>query len=141
MAIMIKDPTALATKFTARASAAAPDYKAGVQTTTKSQSAAAIAAKDVWAAAVAAAAQNGSYAKGLQKSGDDKWRANASGIGATRYPQGVQNAGSAWAEGVTPYFNALKGLSLPPRQVKGQNMARVQAVDDLLRKVKTGAAA
>lgn len=138
MAIQIKDAGALAQKYTQRATAAAPDYKSGVLSTTKSQSQLAINAKDVWAAAVAAAAQNGSYAKGLQKSGDAKWSQNASTIGASRYPQGVQNAGAAWQAGVQPFFTAMSGLTLPPRGVKGQNIGRVQAVDDLLRKVKMG---
>jgi hypothetical protein len=138
MAIQIKDVNTLAAKFSTRAAAAQGDYKTGVMTTTKSQSNNAIAAKDVWAQAVAKAVADGRYAKGLQKAGDAKWQANASSVGAQRYPQGVQAAGPAWAAGVTPYFTALQGLSLPPRQVKGQNIARVQAVDDLLQKVKTG---
>jgi hypothetical protein len=139
MAIMIKDVNTLATKYTTRAAAAAPDYKTGVQTTQNSQSQNAIAAAQVWAAAVQQAVTNGTYQKGLQKSGDAKWQQNSVNIGATRYPQGVQNAGAAWAAGVTPYFQALQGLQLPPRQVKGQNIARVQAVDSTLQKVKAGA--
>jgi len=138
MAIQIKDVNTLATKFTTRAQAAAPDYKTGVMTTQNSQSNNAIAAAPVWAQAVQNAVTKGTYQKGLQKSGDSKWAANSAGIGATRYPQGVAGAGAAWAAGVTPYFTALQGLSLPPRQVKGQNIARVQAVDDLLSKVKSG---
>ena len=138
MPIQIKDVTTLSQKFSSRAAAAAPQYVTGVQTTTKSQSGAAIAAAPVWAQAVQNAVTKGTYQKGLAKSGDAKWAANAAAMGATRYPQGVQAAGPAWASGVQPYFTALQGLTLPPRQVKGQNIARVQAVDDLLQKIKAG---
>jgi hypothetical protein len=138
MAIAIKDIGTLKAKFSARAQNAQGDYKTGVMTTTKSQSGAAIAAKDAWAAAVQDAVTRGTYVKGLTKSGDDKWRANASNLGPNRYAQGVANAADAWATGVQPYFAALTGLSLPPRGVKGQNIARVQAVDDMLRKIKHG---
>jgi hypothetical protein len=138
MAIAIKDAGALATKYSTRAAAAAPDYKAGVMNPKRSQSQSAIAAKDTWAQAVQQAATNGSYAKGLNKSGDAKWQQNASTVGVTRYPQGVQNAGAAWANGVTPYLQVLSGLTLPPRGVRGspQNIQRVQAVNDALAKAK-----
>lgn len=138
MAIAIKDVGSLATKYSQRAQAAAPDYKSGVMAPRRSQSASAIAAAGTWAQAVQQAATNGSYQKGLTKSGDAKWQTNASTLGASRYPQGVAAASSAWANGVTPYLQTLSNLNLPPRGVRGspQNIQRVQAVNDALAKAK-----
>lgn len=139
MAIAIKDVGTLATKYTQRAQAAAPDYKAGVMAPRRSQSASAIAAAGTWSQAVQQAATNGSYQKGLTKSGDAKWQQNASTLGAQRYPQGVANASAAWSNGVQPYLQTLANLTLPPRGVRGSpnNIARVQAVNDALAKAKS----
>jgi len=137
MAIPIKDAGAIASKWAGRAGAAAQDYSNGVSQTTKSQSGAAIAAKNVWAESVAAAAQNDSYAKGLAKSGDGKWRDGVASKGSLRYGPGVTAGKTNYANGIAPVLQALSGINLPPRNVKGNNMGRVQIVVDTLRKLKT----
>lgn len=136
MAILIKDVGTLAAKFAARGQAAVADYKAGVSAPRRSQSQAAIDAAQTWATAVQDAATRGSFAKGLRKSGDQKWQANALALGSTRYGPGVANAQQAWATGVKPYLDTLASLNLPPKGVRGapQNYARVQAVGDALNK-------
>jgi hypothetical protein len=136
MAIVIKDAGAIATKWATRAGAAGQDYSNGVQNPRQSQSAAGIAAKNVWAESVAAAAQNDSYAKGLAKSGDGKWQAGVAAKGAVRYGPGVTAGKANYSAGIGPVLSVLSGLSLPPRNVKGNNMGRVQMVVDALRKFK-----
>jgi hypothetical protein len=138
MAIQLKDVGTYASKYVARAQAATPDYKAGVQSPRRSQSQAAIAAAPTWAQAVQDAASRGSFAKGLNKSGDAKWQANALNKGGARYGSGVAAAQNDWATGVQPYLQTLSNLTLPARGVRGspQNIARVQAVADALNKVR-----
>lgn len=138
MAIAIKDTGALAAKYSARAQAAVADYKAGVAAPRRSQSGAAIAAKDSWAQGVQAAAANGSFAKGLAKSGDAKWQTNSTSKGGVRYGPGVAAAQNDWANGVQPYLSLLSNMTLPPRGVRGspQNIQRVAAVADALSKLR-----
>lgn len=137
MALVNKDAATIAKKWSTRASGASGDYATGVQTTQKSQTGAAIAAKQVWAQAVAEAAANDSFAKGLQKATDAKWQAGASGKGAQRYGPGVTAGVQNYTTGIGPVIAALNSVQLPPRNVKGNNMARVQVVVDALRKLKT----
>ena len=136
MAIQIKDPTTISNKWATRAGAAAGDYTSGVNNPRTDQAQAAIAAAPVWAQSVQEAAANGSYQKGVAKAGTAKWQAGATSKGAQRYAPGVSAGKNNYVNGVTPYLNVLSNVTLPPRQVKGNNMARVQAVVDALRKQK-----
>ena len=138
MAIQIKDVGTLGAKFVARAQAAVADYKAGVASPRRSQSQAAIAAKDTWAQGVQAAAANNSFAKGLNKAGDAKWQTNATNKGGVRYGPGVAAAQNDWQTGVAPYLQTIANLTLPPRGVRGspQNIQRVAAVADALSKLR-----
>jgi hypothetical protein len=137
MPIQIKDPNTIANKWATRAGAAGADYATGVQNPRASQSGSAIAAKNVWAESVAQAAQQDSYAKGLQKSGDAKWQAGVAAKGASRYAPGVTAGKGNYVSGITPVIQTLSTITLPPRNVKGNNMGRVQVVVDALRKLKT----
>ncbi len=138
MPINIKPTDQIAAKFAARAAAAGADYKSGVLAPKAPQADSAIAAAGVWAQAIADAAARGAFAAGLQRSGNEKWQRKASTVGAARYPQGVQAAAPDYSAGVAKFFDVLRNLTLPPRNIKGQNMARVQAVVDALRKAKQG---
>jgi hypothetical protein len=140
MAIQIKDPTTIANKWATRAGAASQDYLSGVQNPRTSQSQAAIAAKGVWADSVAQAAANDSYAKGLAKATDAKWAAGVKDKGSVRYQPGVTAGKNNYQTGIGPVLSTLSSLNLPPRNVKGNNMGRVQAVVDALRKLKTSGA-
>ncbi len=83
--IAVKPLATLKTKYANRAQGAAQDYANGVASTTKSQSANAIAAKQRWQSGVELAAQNDLYAKGLSKSGDQGWKNGVATKGATRF--------------------------------------------------------
>lgn len=138
MAIAVKDISAIAKKFVARAGVAAGDYSSGVQNTQKDQAALAIAAKDSWAAGVQAAVTNGSFVRGLTKSGTAKWKANSAGIGAQRYAPGVANAQTAYANGFAPFLQVLAGLTLSQRYPRGdpRNTQRVIDVNTALNKAR-----
>jgi hypothetical protein len=142
MAIAVKDISAIAKKFVARAGVAAGDYSSGVQNTQKDQAQLAIAAKDSWAAGVQAAVANGAFVKGLTRSGTAKWKANSAGIGAQRYAPGVANAQQAYATGFAPYVGVLTNLTLSQRYPRGdpRNTQRVIDVNTALHKQRTGGA-
>lgn len=138
MALNVKDASAAAQKFVTRAQAAGGDYKAGVQNAGQRWQANTAAAEQTWGAGVNDAVSRGAFGKGVAKAGAGKYADNASGKGALRYPQGVQQAGPTWQANVQPFLQTLSGLNLPPRQPKGNpaNYARVQAVGDALRAQK-----
>lgn len=136
MAIVVKDPGASATKWSQRASAAAQSYTQGVASSTKDQAGLAAAAAPLWAAAVAAAAQSGTFAKKVIKAGTQAWQAGVASKGATRYGPGVNAATSKYQTAVTPFFAAIASVVLPAKGVKGSNIGRVDAVDQALIKAK-----
>lgn len=128
-------------KFVERAGAASGDYVSGAQTTTKDQSAAAIAAKGNYAAGVQAAITADRYAKGLQASGKQGWLKGVQDKGANRYAEGVASGASKYATNSGKYDAARGAADALPRGPKGSeaNYARAKAVGVALRKQKVGA--
>ena len=138
-AIAMPDPGATGTKWSGRAAAAGPAYTAGVTGNTD-YATKTVNAAPTWAAGVQAAVANNSFGKGVSKAGQSKWQAAAAGKGAQRFPAGVQGPAptSAYTSGVTPYFQALASVTLPPKGPKGapQNYANVQTIGDVLHQKK-----
>lgn len=134
--MQVKDVTASSQKWSTRANGASTDYGNGVANTQVDQAANAAAAAPVWAQAVAAAAADGRFAKNVLAAGTAKWKAGVKNVGVARYGTGVQQAGGKYATGVQPYFAALSNLTLPPRQTKGNNAARSNAVVQALMSTK-----
>lgn len=135
----MKDPNTLSKKFVTRASAAAPDYQAGVATAGQSWETAAGASEASYDAGVQAAIAAKRFGKGISGKGA-KYQQNATTLGVARYPQGVANAGNAWATGVTPFLNVLKGANIGPKGPRGSalNQQRSAAVQTLLNKTRVG---
>ena len=127
-----------AAKWARRSAGASSDYAAGVASPKRSQSASAIASKDVWSAALQAAIGAGSYEKGLQKSGDSKWQKGVREVGQTRYSQGVSNptAQSDISSGFAPFKATIESLDLGPKGPKGTNYNRVNLIGEALRATK-----
>lgn len=138
MALRVKDVATAREKFVNRGSAAASDYANGVKGSGGTWQAHAIAAAPVFAAGIQEAITRDAYAKGVAHAGGAKYEARATGVGATRYPQGIRDAGPAWEQGASPYLQLMAGLTLPPRRPKGDplNIQRVQAINDANRKKK-----
>ena len=124
----------VAQKYADRASAASGDYVEGARSTTKDQSAAAIAAAAIYAQATQAAIQEGRFAKGLQKSGKSKWLAGVTEKGGNRYGEGVSGASPEYATASARFDGARGAASSMPRGIKGsaQNLQRVSAVVNAL---------
>lgn len=137
---MGKSASMVAEKFAQRAAAASMDYVEGAQSTNKDQAASAIAAAPIWAQAVAAAAQRGSFAKGLQKSGKGGWLAGIQSKGGGRFAEGVGSSGAKYAQNSAPFDSARNAASSMPRGLKGspQNLAKVTTVVNALVKAKQG---
>jgi len=129
-----------AEKWSRRASAATPDYAAGVQSPRTSWQQATVAAAQAQAAGVQAAIQRGSFAKGVNKAGDAKWQAKALSKGQGRYAGGVQDAMQDYEAGFAPYRNVIERTALPARGPKGdpRNLERVRVIAAALRAAKVG---
>lgn len=132
----VTSPTNAGAKWVQRASAAGQTYTAAVAGSTVDQAGLAAAAEPLWSASVQQAAAEHRFSAGVQKSGTAAWKAGVASKGAARYGSGVTAAQPKYAQNVAPYFQALQNLTLPPRGVKGSNIARVQAVDDALMAAK-----
>jgi len=139
MAIQMKDTATIARKFASRAAAASPEYKAGVDATPDWAGPTQAAAPN-YEQGVTAAIGRQAFQRGVAAAGTVKWKEKASGVGATRYPQGVGGAEPAYAAGFDKFANVIKGISLSPRGPKGapQNLQRVSDVATALHRAKTG---
>ncbi len=139
MSIKVKDTAAVAKKFVTRAGAAAGDYKDGVANAGGDWEAATLAAEDNYGAATQQAIVDKRFGKGVRGSGA-KMQKNAVALGAVRYGPGVQNAQDAYAQGVGPYLDVLKGITLPPPGVRGSvaNQQRSAVVQTELNKKRLG---
>lgn len=137
----LKDATAYADKFANRASAAAPDYAAGVNAAT-GQAAAAANAADKWQQAVTSASAKANFSTNVTAAGDQAWKNGVAVKGQARYGPGVAAGKGKWASKVQKYFAVLKGLSLPPRGLRGsaQNTQISALVVAALHSAKTGGA-
>jgi hypothetical protein len=136
MALATLNATTVATKWATRAGAAGADYTNGVQNPSTDWATATAAAATVYGQAVQQAVSNGSFQKGVAAAGTSKWQSGAVNKGSTRYVPGVNAGKTNYVNGVTPYFNVLSNLTLPPRNVKGNNSARTDAVVTALMKQK-----
>lgn len=138
----LKDASAYAQKFATRAAAAANDYTNGVAGAT-GQAAAAANAAQKWQQAVSSPAAVANFANNVTTAGDAAWKAGVAAKGGARYGPGVQAGMNKWANKVSKYFQVLKGLSLPPRGLRGsaQNAQISAAVQAALHAAKTGTTA
>lgn len=128
-------------KFVERAGAASQDYVEGSLSTSKDQSAAAIAGKDNYVKGLQESFTRGSYEKGLQISGKAGWQKGIREKGANRFAEGVASGAAKYATNSGKYDGARNTASTMPRGPKGseQNFARAKAVGQALRKAKIGA--
>ena len=128
-------------KYSDRAAAASTDYVEGARSTTRSQSAAAIAGAGNWAAGLQAAIAGKRYEAGLRASGDEGWRRGVEEKGAVRYAGGVASGANKYAQNSGKFDSARGAANGLPRGPKGseQNYQRSKTVGMALRKLKLGA--
>lgn len=95
-------------------------------------------AGDRYQAGVQQAISNNMWESGVEGKGA-RFAMKAGSVGAPRWADGVSRAQGDYATGVSPYFQAISGMTLPPKGPKGHpgNYARSQAVGDALHAIKT----
>jgi hypothetical protein len=127
-------------KWKERSSMASGAYEQGVKNPRVNWEEATKNAEANYKAGITDAMAKGRFGKGVAKAGSAKWQAGALAKGAQRFSQGVQLSQDAYASGIAPYLDTIKNLTLPPKGPKGspQNIERVKAVADALRKKKMG---
>lgn len=138
MPIAVKSISAAATKWAARAGVAVNDYTQGVATSQKDQAALAAAAQPQWAAAVAAAANAGTFAAGLNRAGTAGWKNGVATKGAQRYAPGVSAAQPKYTARFGPFLSVIAGLDLGQRFPRGdpRNQQRSVIVQTALNKAR-----
>jgi hypothetical protein len=128
----IKPLSAIGSKWSKNASAsgAGDAYRDGVNSPRRSWAASASAADQARKDGLAAADARNAFVEGVNKAGDQKWKANASTLGPSRFRQGVANAQPAFSSGFSKYHQVISSTELPPRGPKGSpdNIERVRVV-------------
>ena len=116
------------------------DYTLGIKNPKRDWAQAATGAKESHKAAMATAAQNDSYAKGIAKAGTARWQDKATRKGPSRFAEGVVVGASDYATGFQPYADTIKATTIPPKFPRGdlRNLDRVKVLSQALRKKKTG---
>jgi len=136
--MIIKDSAAIAEKWSRVTPQRQADYEAGVKAPGKDWATNTRNAADSWAQGVQQAAANGSFAKGVQAAGNEKWQRKTVEVGIGRWGAGVRAGGADYQAGFDPYRQTLASLTLPPRYPKGdpRNIDRVAQIASALHNKK-----
>lgn len=126
-------------KWTRRASGAVGDLIKGVQNPKKSWKAESKLAAANYKASVTAAANEGRYDRGIDRSSDDNWQSMTEAKALSRYGEGVNLGQGSWERGYSPYQEAISRVQLPARGTRGsqQNYQRSAAVGQAANAVRT----
>ncbi len=127
-------------KWARRTASATQEYTEGVQTPRASWQQSTLAAEANHTAGVQAAIANKSFAKGVAKSSDQRWKDKALSKGAARFGPGAQEAQGDYDKGFAPFKQVIESTNLPPRGAKGdpKNYERVRVMGTALRAAKMG---
>lgn len=122
MPVKFPAPATGGERWSRRASAASPDYQAGVQAAAGKWQPAATAGKANYDQSVQAAIAKGSFVAGIARAGDQKWVSRTTTVGPARFSQGVQAAQPAYEAGVSAIWQKVAATTLPtrgPRRAEG----------------------
>lgn len=134
----VQDTAKLTQKFVTRATQAQGDYTDGVKASGNDWQAGASAAEPNYEAGVQAAIGRKAFSKGVAKAGAGLYVERASTLGAQRYPTGVGAAGNRWAANSAPYLDAGRQPLRTPRRPRGDpgNAARSAEMSDRFHKIR-----
>lgn len=129
-----------AAKWARRTASATEEYTAGVNNPRASWQQSTLAAESNHTAGTQAALANKSFAKGVAKASDQRWKDKALSKGAQRFGPGAQEAQGDYDKGFAPYKQVIETVNLPPRGAKGdpKNYERVRVMGTALRNAKMG---
>ena len=126
----VPDLNRVAAKWSQNAGNATQSYTDGVQNPKEDWKQATIAAADNYKVAVTKAANDGRFAKGVNRTSTEKQIQASVQKGTERFAQGVALAGPDFAEGIKPVLDVIATTQLPPKKPKGDpaNIQRVAAL-------------
>lgn len=136
----IKSAARIKEKWTRVTPMRTEDYKLGIQSPRRDWEKSAIAAKESHKQAMATAAAQDAFGKGIAKAGSAKWQSRALQKGPGRFAEGVMVGGDDYEKGFAPYRDEIEKTVLPPRFPKRdpRNLMRVSTIATALGKKKTG---
>ena len=136
----IKSAARIKEKWTRVTPLRSEDYKIGIQNPRRDWEKSAVASKESHKMAMATAAAQDSYGKGITKAGSGKWQSRALQKGPGRFAEGVMVGGDDYEKGFAPFRDEIEKTVLPPRFPKRdpRNLLRVSAIATALGKKKTG---
>ena len=136
----IKSAARIKEKWTRVTPMRTEDYRLGVQNPRRDWEKSAVAAKESHKQAMATAAAQDSFGKGIVKAGSAKWQGRALQKGPGRFAEGVMVGGDDYEKGFAPYRDELEKTVLPPRFPRRdpRNIQRVSVGNLALAKKKTG---
>ncbi len=126
----VKSLTRISDKWKRQSQAATPEYEFGVKNPKKDWAEETAKAEDNYKKGVIAAANAGSFGKGVKKAGTSKWQENTLKKGVNRWADGINQSASNYEEGFKPYRETIINTTLPPRGPKGdpKNIERVRVM-------------
>ena len=140
MAIKLKPIADIATKWAKRASAAGPDYEAGIRAPKADWATETKNAEAAFEAGIQNAVSRKAFGKGVGKAGSEKWSRKALAVGPGRYGPGVTAGTPDFTTEFAPFRDALERVVLPARGMRGDpaNVERVRTIATALHSQKVG---
>lgn len=134
MGLNVKSAEVSATKWDANAARAADEFATNAAAAASVWEAATKAAKDNFHKAITAAGIADRFAGGVAKAGAAKFSRKINDVAKDRFGPGIHAAVTDYSEGVSPYLDTIRGLSLKKRGPRGDpsNYDRVKQVGDAL---------
>lgn len=123
-----------AQKWARNSQTAGQSYIEGVEDPKREWEPAAIEGEELFGSVMQSVITNRSREKGIQRVGQKKYDTGVREKGLTRFRQavGLPSSLSNYNAGFEPFAKAIETVELPPKQPKGQNLSRVQAIQDAL---------
>ena len=121
-------------KWARNSASAGPSYKEGALNPRREWESSAVEAEGLYESGITAAIADKRFSKGIEKVGNVKYEQGIKEKGVQRYTQTVvlPSSKAAYKKGFDPFADAIRGVDLPPRGPKGQNLERVRAIQDAL---------
>lgn len=116
------------------------DYESGVKNPRKDWAQSSVAASSAYQAGVQDAIKRDAFSKGVNAAGNATYQKGAIEKGVSRFAEGVSLGQNTFASKIAPVLQTIESTQLPQRYAKGdpRNVARVSAITQALRKLKTG---